>query len=265
MTLWAPMVASGWRLSADHFAPVHEEPVRERLAVDPGAARKLPDRLQQLRLRARAQEPVDAIEGGRLLGRRPRCEARRPGVDRLEAPDRLFELEPPEARRAFDEPGRAIDGERRVAALEHGKRRLQRIAVAVVEGQRREGRAFAVDEPAAGFVERHEFEAFARDDVERDLEEPGGDLERAVRRVAGRRSFRPHPVERQNDARPARGGSRRAVQPARPEAGEAGADDGVPDRHGLPLPGTMNPRSLGNVDDRFRPGGAREAIASTAT
>ena len=217
----------------DHFAPVHEEPVRERFAIDPGAARKLPDRPQKLRLWARAQEPVDAIESGRLLSRRPRCEARRPDVDRLEAPDRLLELEPPEARRAFDEPDRAIDGEGRVAALEHGKRGLQSIAIAVVEGQSSKGRAFAVDEPAARFVERHEFEAFARDDVERRLEEPGGNLERAVRRVAGRRSFPPHPVECQNDARPARGGSRRAVQPAGPEAGEAGTDDGVPDGHGL--------------------------------
>jgi len=44
-------------------------------------------------------------------------------------------------------------------ALEHWQRFVQRVAIAVIESQRGEGRAFAFDEPAARLIERHELEA----------------------------------------------------------------------------------------------------------
>ena len=245
----------------DHVAPVHEKPVRERLAVDARAEREVADRLQKLRFGPAAQQPVDPVECGRFLGRRPRGDARPPDVDGVEATDRLLELEPPQARRAFDEPGRTIDREGRAAAFKHRQRFVQRVAIAVVEGQRGEGRALRLDEPAARLAERHELEAFAPDDVQRQVEELRRDLQRAVRRIAGRRTLRPHAVERQNDAAAAREGAGRAVQAAGVKACETCADDRVLDRHGLPSR-TMNPRSLRKVDGRSRRGKATPIAAA---
>ena len=116
-----------------------------------------------------------------------------------------------------------------------GSAASSRIAIAVVERERGERRAFSILDAPARLVERDELEALPHDDAKREIEKFRRDLQEAIRRVAWRDlAPRAHAMKRQDDAAPARRGARQAMQPARAKSCKAGADESVPYGHDRP-------------------------------
>ena len=185
--------------------PVHEQPVGQPPAFQGGAAGQIGDRLEQLRLRPLAQQPVDLVERRRLFLRRacvePQSSAGDREFDRLQAADRLLQLQPPQPRGALDEAGGAKDREWRSVRLHHRQCDLESVAIAVVECRHGEGLAPRIGDPPARLVERHQFETLAADDPQGEIEKFRRDLQVSIGRVAARRRPRGHELDERSKRR----------------------------------------------------------------
>ena len=231
----APAATSGRSGEGGGLVPVQEQPIGDLGAGDAGGASKRARRGEELLLRPRAQSPIDALEGGGLLGRRARVDRDRAPVDfdrrDVEPAQRLFEFEPPQARAAVEEAGGEEDRRRRGVLFEDRQREVARVAIAVVEGHRREARP-AFDEPPPRLGERDEFETEPANQRQRGVEEFGLDFEQPVGRVARRRRReRTNAMKREDDAAAARQRRDGAVQAADAKGGEARLDELVLERH----------------------------------
>ena len=123
-TMRAPMVASGWRLSASKLASVLDYIVSEPFARDPGAAREIANGVEQLRFRPGAQQPVNPLVGRSLfLGRAclPNSSLWPATGNSTASKRRIASISSSHHNRAsaLDEADRAKDRERGAMALQH--------------------------------------------------------------------------------------------------------------------------------------------------
>ena len=95
---------------------------------------------------------------------------------------------------------------------------VARVAIAVVEGHRREART-AFDEPPPRLGERNEFEAETANQRQRGVEEVGFEFEQAVGRVTWRRRReRTNAMKREDDAAASVNGATARCRPLRRKA-----------------------------------------------
>jgi hypothetical protein len=200
------------------LVPAHAMGPDEFGRDDAGLLAPSRERVAQHLFGSRPQSRIGESEGGALLvGRSARmllpCQA-----DPLLAADDLLEFQPPEPPGAGCILGRDEQRPGRPVAAQDRERIVAVVAVAIVEGQRTEGRAALPGrEPARNLVERDDGETRLPKHPERQVEMFGRDREQRVRleRIGPRR---PDMVKGQDDA--AAAGERR--QPTI----RAGAGDG---------------------------------------
>ena len=194
---------------------------------EPGLAAQARDLLQQNRFGAGPEAAVGGLEGGRLLRIRARGQDETVQAHRVEPGNGPLEFDPPQPPPPVGEIARDEQRPGCAVASEHRPGMLDIVAVAVVEGQHREGPpAGCGRQPFGDPVEADRLEAAGGEQAQRPVEEVGGDRQERVGRE-GRHRLRADVVEGEDQPAPPGGGSEPAVGAARGDGAESGAEQPV--------------------------------------
>ena len=225
---WAPIVTSvAARALADPL-PVEADGFRPARADRPsGASRRARDAPRISRSRRRRAKASRALRTRAFFGvvRRQQDKAIPSSSSSIASrtADRLLEFHPPQPRGAIGEAGRDVERRRGVVALQRGQHMVEQVAIAVVEGQRGEGPAFAAGQPRHGFVERDDLQSRFAQAGQDGVEEIRRDLQQGVgREIAALR--RPDAMKGQDDAAAAKEIAPEAMQARGAKQAEPGRD-----------------------------------------
>ena len=197
---WSP--GHGRPVRADRPSPRHSDSTSARASI-PACAESVAtaamSRSSPPPRSARLRRSNASFFSAASVASRPSVDPVQIQLDHIETADRFFEFDPPQPSGAIGEAGRDVEGRRGVVALQRGQHMVEQVAVAVIEGQRGKGAAFAADQPRHGFIKRDDSEPRFAQAGQDGVEEIRRDLEQGVgREIAALR--RTNPMKGQDDA-----------------------------------------------------------------